>query len=90
MARTLRNHISATPKIIGRTRPIALTKVQHGEVAERHGDIRVVRAKRLFVDRQGALVKPLGRAIVALQPIELDEVVQRRANTRMVGVEFLF
>ena len=47
----------------------------------------MVGAEGFLPDRQGALVERLRLAVVALVPVQLRQVVERRGNMGMVGAE---
>ena len=83
------DHARAAPPEVCGVRPVALRKIQRGEVVEVSADIRVVGAERLLVDRERALVERLGLGIAALGLIQHGEVVEVGADIRVVGAERL-
>jgi hypothetical protein len=51
-----------------------LVEVEQGQVVERRGDIGVIGAERLLIDRDAPLVERLGVRVAALGPVELGQV----------------
>ena len=67
----------------------ALLPVEHREVVETGGDIRMLGTERLLADGEGAFVQRLGLGIAALRLVERREVIETGGDIRMLGAERL-
>jgi len=54
----------------------ALGFVEHGEIVERQGGVRVVRSENLFLDRQRAPVKRFGSIAFCAGAVQGRQIVQ--------------
>ena len=75
----------ATPPEVGGARPVALHKVERGQVVERQAHVGVVGAQRFLADAEGASVVCLRLGVAALLEIQVGQVVERRTHIGWSG-----